>query len=400
MSEVTPVITSKSRIVALDVLRGVAILGILIPNIIAYGSAGAMSMVTPGSETSGTDAWVEVLRAVFVSGKFRGMLSILFGIGLAMQFQKLSTISGEWPNRYLRRTVLLMAIGAVHLYFIWFGDILFIYSIAALMSLAFVKVSDRGVLIGATIMIGVSVFFGLVYGALLLLSDGSGSEYSGILSVLSEANEHSAYATGSYLQQLQHRVTIGVTMLPTLGIIALEIVGGFLVGLLLGRRGVIAAPSEHPKIRDLSLWVGFGVGGLMSLTPLIGFLAGWSYNFQVPIEMGGGVLLGLGYVMFGAVVVEKIREGLLVRAIANVGRFALSCYLLQSVLLTSVFYSWGGGYYGKFTVSELLGFVVGTWVVLLVFAAVWARYFQFGPVEWLWRSLTYKKRLRIRKEPV
>ena len=393
MSEVVvgvPVTTSKTRVVALDVLRGIAILGILIPNIAAFSSPGATSLILPGSETSGADAWVEVLRSVFFSGKFRGMLSILFGVGLAMQFKKLSERSGEWPDRYLRRTVLLLVIGLLHLLFLWFGDILFVYSIAALFAIAYVKISDRAVLTTAAVVLGASIMLGALLGALSMIDVAGGSEISGPLAGLNKEAERAVYSAGTVLDQLKHRFSHALMVITLLPLAVPGIFGGFLVGLLLGRRGVLAAPSQHPKVRNLSLLVGFGVGVPMSLLPLVGYLVGTRYNFSGPLEMGGGVILGLGYVMLGAVLVERLREGQLVKTIANVGRLALSCYLLQSVLLTCVFYSWGGGLYGKFDPVEQLPFVLATCVVVLVFAALWSRFFLYGPVEWLWRSLTYK----------
>ena len=399
MSEVAtgvPVTTHKTRVVALDVLRGVAILGILIPNIVGFSSPGGMSMEAPGSETFGPDAWVEVLRAVFFSGKFRGMLSILFGVGLAMQFKKLSDRSGEWPDRYLRRTVLLLVIGLVHLLFVWHGDILFVYSIAALLAIAFVRINDRAVLTTAVLVLGASIMLGVLIGAYSMIDWANSSENTGLFASLSEEAELAAYSGGTIFDQLQHRFFSALMILSLLPIIVPHIFGGFLVGMLLGRKGVLAAPSRHPRVRNLSLLVGFGVGVPMTLLPLVGFLVGTSYNFSMPLEMGGGVVLGLGYVMLGAVLVERLREGQLVKTIANVGRLALSCYLLQSVLLTCVFYSWGGGLYGQFGPVDQLPFVLATWVVVLAFAALWSRFFLFGPVEWLWRSLNYKTRLSIK----
>ena len=392
--------TVKSRVFTLDVLRGIAILGILIPNIVAFGLPGAMAIEAPGSQTYGTDAWVEVLRAVFCSGKFRGMLSILFGVGLAMQYAKLSSSNDEWPSRYLRRTVILLLIGLAHFLFIWYGDILFIYSIAALFSIAFVKVEDKFLIIAAGVLLGCSIFFGYGLGALTLLGvDLAPDNSGGLFSYLTEDFEMVAYASGSWFDQLMHRFVAFLSMTMMLQYVIPEIVGGFLIGMFLGRHGVLAAPSEHRRIRNSSLLIGLGIGGAMSVLPLLGYLGGLQYNFAIAIEMGGGVLLGLGYVMLGAVILEKYKDGALARPFANVGRFALSCYVMQSVVLTAVFYSWGGGYYGKFSVTELLGFVIATWILILIAASVWSRYFRFGPIEWLWRSQVYKERLAIRKAP-
>ena len=121
-------------------------------------------------------------------------------------------------------------------------------------------------------------------------------------------------------------------------------------------------------------------------------------TYAVLWELVLGPLLGVGYVMLGAVMIEQRVMEPLLHLIGKVGKVALTTYLMQSVICSIIFYSWGGAQFGQLDALPLLGIVVQVWVINFFFAVVWLHFFAMGPVEWAWRSLTESRVLPIRKQ--
>ena len=382
--------TVTNRIATLDVIRGVAILGILIANITAFGWP-EMSALSSGERFSvgPYDGLIDSFRHWLVSGKMRGMLSLLFGVGMYLQASKRKSQGLAWPGSYIRRMAVLLAIGAFHGIFIWYGDILFMYAALGLAFFWLANVSDRvlGQLAVLAISVSVLMGFGLDFVTARGLGDGGGSLHGDEMKVFSSAN---------YLDQLAHRAGVWVTMLVEIPFGGLHLAGMFALGVLLGRRGILAEPSRHKTAIRLLLVVGLcGLG--LNFLPVLLHVSGSSFSMDYAIEMGLAAPLALGYAAAIAVVAEKGLFRPLTETLGMVGRTALSCYLLTSLICVSVFYGWGLGWFGKLDMPRLLAVVAVVWVVVAAFAMVWTRKFQFGPVEWLWRSWTLGQRLPILK---
>jgi uncharacterized protein len=379
--------TLRGRTHALDVMRGLAVLGILIANIPLFASADLGGMNGAPAKHVGLDLWLQTLITVFVSGKMRSMLAILFGVGLWLQYEKRSRVEGNWPGGYIKRSAWLGVIGLCHGFFIWFGDILFFYAVLAILTAFLARLS------GTTLkaIIGVGIGTGFLCGGGL----------AGAMAFAPESNFNfdfgaaRAFASGSYLDQLQVRAMLYAFMQIFSVLLSMGLLSLFLLGVLFGRSGVLAHPSAHPITRDAALGVGFGLGLPLNALGFLG-LAGRK-DIGLFIEISAGPILAVGYLMLGAVLVER---GVLRRVsdmLGTVGRVALTTYLSQSLLATIVFYSWGFGLFGKLSLAGQLGVVMGIWVFNLVFAHLWTRHFALGPVEWLLRSLTEGKRMPIRR---
>lgn len=373
--------TVKNRIHSMDFLRGVAILGILAANIFAFAWYGlSQELFGYKAMLAESDAF-EAIRNTFVSGKFRAMLAMLFGVGLYLQFRKCQSSGSNWYRTYAKRTVMLMLLGMFHGIFIWYGDILFMYSTVAIIAMLFASVSDKAVFWTAVGMIGLSFLISLS----TMGESTNAVGYESYFGWATHAAELQTFQVGTYFQQVQFRFFYFFIVLFALIGIYPSIASQFLIGILLARKGVLAKPSAHPQlVRQLSY---VGIFGLL----LNAFLAYVNTLEQAPhtleiIELFGNTFLAIGYLTWGAILVEKGRAQGFINLVSPVGRMALSSYLLQSILCTTIFYSWGGGLFAKLSYWQALMVVPAVWVVNIVFAHAWLKKFDMGPVEWLWRS--------------
>ncbi len=336
------------------------------------------------------DAWIEVIRQWLVTGKFRGMLAILFGVGLHMQFTKRSA-AHSWPKGYVRRTLFLAAIGFVHAVFIWYGDILFLYACTALVAMLFVRVSDKALyswiagFAAASFLMG----FGLMVIMGALPADGP-SMLGPLEPYLSEKAEIQTFAHGSYLSQLALRALLFVMAVMQIFVSLPELLALFLTGILLGRTGFLAKPSGQPHIQKWG-WICLGVGLLANTVPVVSYALGSRYAWGYAMEFSLSPVLAFGYLTLGASLYEMRPR--LFALIEPVGKMALTSYLLQSVLCTFIFYSWGLGWFNRLNGAEMLLVVLITWVIVICFAHLWLSRFRIGPVEGVWRSLAERQKI-------
>lgn len=387
MAAITP--TLQNRIQSLDVLRGFAILMILVANIWAFGHV----QLGTGPNMLVKDAltgWADAFQTAFVSGKFRGMLSFLFGVGLALQFNK-GQRTGAWPGSYVKRTLLLLLLGCIHGLLIWYGDILTAYALTALVAMWFVKADDKTLILIASIMLAISLVFGLGLGFLGSFGPKGGDmgaadpAMTGIMAAFTEQGQVAAYQTGTYLDQVINRVGMFGAGLCLFFFFGPALLTSFLVGMIVGRRGILAAPSRHPEATKILSAVGF-VGLFFNLLALPMHASETTFDFSMLVESGLNIPLSIGYAIWLAIAVEKGLFKPITAVLARVGTVALSVYLLTSVVSTAIFYSWGGALFAKLNYWQMLGVVPVVWVIVVAFALMWTKKFAMGPVEWLWRS--------------
>lgn len=394
--------TTDGRSFLLDGIRGVAIMGILIANLPSLGAPSFYESMGSAVEMSGVDLWVDTLTNVFVTGKFRSLLAIMFGIGLYLQYHKRSLVPGNWPGGYLKRTFYLALIGLVHGFLVWFGDILFLYSVAAFVSCFIVTASERvrkrlfGVFVALAVVTGLALisFVWIAEG----FGDELGSNWGGEYFTLEF--EQRVFGAGSWWEQLGARSLYFAAMASSAFVFLVWLLPLFMIGTDLARSGFPYDRERYtPFLRKLA-WFGFGVGVPINLLCLLALGSTPPIVGQMLAESFGGPILSMGYL---ALLVGLIGNPLiqpLFRPIANVGRCALTCYLMQSVLGSFVFYSWGLGWFGRLDRLELLAIAPPIWVANVLFATLWLRRYRMGPVEWAWRSLTEGRTLPILKSGV
>jgi uncharacterized protein len=391
--------TVQERVHAYDFIRGIAIFGILLANIPWFAEPALGDMLKMLHDPSGLDGQVDAWTTVFVAGKFRSMLAILFGVGMWLQFRKRSAVPGNWPGGYLKRMFFLAGFGIFHGLFLWFGDILFMYGAIAFVACLFVGQSDRVLkwIVGSSLALSILAGLGLAAGAYLWTPeppDPSQESPFGFLDVSREA-ETQAYAEGSYLDQLKMRA-IAFAMMSMGVVVFLPFLGGLMLfGALLGRHGILAKPSAHKRVRNRLLLFGLGLGLPLNfaMLPLLqresGLLA------MEAVELCAGPILSVGYITLLAMLAEAGWLGSMQRAVAKVGRTAFSNYILQTLICITLFYSWGFGLYGELNRLQLLAIPPAVWGANLLFAHYWLKRYRMGPLEWLWRSLTEGRKLPL-----
>lgn len=362
-------VAPSERIDGIDILRGLALFGVLVINVVFEFRVSIFAQfLSPAWTDSAIDRALNSFLAAAVELKALALFSFLFGVGLAIQFERLA----RNPRRLIllvRRLIVLLAIGAVHMFLIWNGDILVEYAAAGLLVLPFLFAPRWLVLMAAVAAL-------LLFLTMPLLSVLSFlSDRYWIHAHIAEANR--VYGNGGFLDVLAFRIREVPAMSSLLVLIFPRTVALFLFGVLAWRTGILSQPAQYRR-----LLFALAAGGV---------IVGAGLTVAGPWELGG-VVLALGY---AAVVIfcVSLPAGLRLLAwAAPVGRMAFTNYLTQSLVLGWIFYGYGLGLFGRLSVVAALAIALVMYAAQAAFSAWWLRRYRYGPVEWLWRSLMYGKR--------
>jgi uncharacterized protein len=379
-----------SRIASLDVLRGMAVLGILLANIPAF-SGPVWAFLSGSAVRTEPTSLVEALTLVFVTGKFRTPLAILFGAGLMLQFMRRSPVPRAWPGGYVKRTLLLAGIGGLHMLLLWSGDILFAYAMTALIVLWFAPLNQKTLGTLATLGIVVSMLIGAGLALLFNLAEGQQwmAEDSGWITAEEEIR---AFGQGSFADQLALRAKLAPAVMLQGIFFAPLFAGYFLLGMWLSKMGFFQEPAQHRAVRNWLLWLGLGIGLPLNLINLTTYGKPLSMGTYLFAETVAGPLLGIGYLTLAAILVSEARSKF-ASAMSQVGKMSLTAYLAQSVIASAIYYNGGLGLFNRTTALQDLGIVLVIWGLVITICSFWMRHFTIGPVEWAWRSLTEGRRL-------
>lgn len=396
----TPSPTGDSeRIVALDTLRGVAVLGILIMNIQSYSMPLANYMNPAASgPLVGPEWWAWLLGHLVADRKFLSLFSIMFGAGILL-FADHAEARGESSSRlHYRRMFWLLLFGAIHAYGLWPGDILFSYAVCGMLVFPLRKMAPRNLLLAglAAMAIGSALylFLGLSMdhwppGSVAALEASAWRPSHDLL-----MRQIHIYRSG-WLAQMPLRAAQALTV-ETKYLLTYELwrAGGLmLVGMALFRWGVLTMK------RSAAFYVRCAAAGLLAGIPLVllgvhlNVKAAWSirYSFFIGSQFNSwaGVAVALAYASLVMLAVQNRWLPWLTARLAATGRMAFTNYILQTILATTIFYGHGLGLYGSVSRVGQLGVVVAIWAVIMTISPWWLQRFRFGPLEWLWRALTY-----------
>ncbi|HEX6126930.1 MAG TPA: DUF418 domain-containing protein [Pyrinomonadaceae bacterium] len=402
-------VSIRERIEILDILRGLAVAGILIGNMQWFSGYGMM----PRAVTAAAPVYDHVTHFLvhfFVEGKFYSIFSLLFGFGFAMQIARAEERGDERASLFKRRLFWLLVIGLLHAYLLWAGDILSIYAVMGFVLLLFRKKSNESLLKWAFVLMVVPIFtYILIYAAFVAFAPPdvmSGFESSQV----ERWNEGVRMVTQSgYLETLTGynlQYIVGRYMGLIFQMRLPKILAMFLLGFYAYRRGVFQEPSAHaPLIRRVLVW-GLGLG-------LIGNLAmAWLAGSEAPLPPSlagiGGVVgyafgvpaLALGIAALVVLLWQRTAWKGILAALAPVGRMALTNYLLQTIVCVTIFYGFGFGLFGTIGPLKATALAIVIFAFQTVLSAVWLNYFRYGPMEWIWRQLTYGRRLSLRRDKV
>ncbi len=386
----------------LDVLRGFALLGILVINIAVMRGADLYRLLSgQGVEPSeGLDRVVGALASWLFAGKFIASFAVLFGVGAGLMASR-ALARGRSPRGLLaRRYAWLLVFGLAHMVLLFPGDILFVYGITGLVLLAFLEVQPQAALRWAVGLVGTVALLVTVTAVTSTADDRP------ILPRLGAGGRQAveAFTAGSYLDVVEANAGQAVTLqVGQIGALP-WLLGLFLAGFAAARAGMVADLGAHRLLLRRLAVVGLGLGLPLNAVlaradplPLIlgtagGSLGGaWPSVFALAQQLGAPVL-AVGYL--AALTLASQRWGAS-RPLAAVGRMALTGYLLQSLLALVVFA--GFDRYDRLSAAGSMVVVLGIWTVLLVVCPLWQRWFHLGPAEWAWRSLTYRTVLPSRR---
>jgi uncharacterized protein len=348
-----------------------------------------------------TDQAVWLFQFAFIDAKARGLFTLLFGAGMYLFYER-SLTRGEGRGRLARRLVVLLGFGLVHYFLIWRGDILTLYATWGLVVLLFMRWDERRQLrVGLIWAFIGSLVTPLVIGMMWSQQHGKVSPEAEALK--DAAGELQLYTHGSYPQIAVDTVTQHwgnlVQELTFVGLF--ETSGLILLGMALYRLGLFTGAYDAAKLWRRG-WMAVAAGVALAL------LAGlWPLVNGFPRMMTMFTFVGLGALphlitLLGLVAVlaswaPRACRGWLGRRLMATGRMAFSNYLGMSVVMMFVFHGWALGLYGRFHRIELIGFVLAGWALMLVWSPWWLKRFRYGPLEWVWRTLTYGKRVAFRR---
>lgn len=378
-------VAPSSRIEGIDILRGITLFGVLAINAVFEFRVSIFEQFLPADPVSGIDGVLKEILAAVIELKALAIFSLLFGVGLAIQFDRLA----DHPRRLallVRRLVILLVLGAGHLMLLWNGDILLEYAVAGFIVLPLLFGPKWLVLSAAAAAL-------LVYLAMPLLPPVVPFP-SNIWIRDHLADAATVYGQGSFLDVLAFRIKEIPAILPLHVLILPRTIALFLFGVVVWRCGIFRRAAQQRGFLFALATGGILLGGVLIMADHgragSGLLS--LGRASEVVERLGGIILAAGYAatIVGLVSIPAGKQ--LLAWAAPVGRTAFTNYLAQSVVLGVIFYGYGFGLFGRLGVTAALAIAVVVYAAQVAISAWWLRRYRFGPVEWLWRSLMYGNR--------
>jgi uncharacterized protein len=398
---------NSDRHISIDAVRGFAVLGILLMNIVGMGLPSfAYIDPTYAGGATGADFWTWAINNVLTDGKMRALFTMLFGASTVLIAQRAEGERIGPAQTHYRRMLWLLVIGMVHAYLLWWGDILVTYALAGLVIFPFRKLGVRTLVAIGVVVLAALLGLNLIEAAQLsrlhaaAVAPGASAEaletWQGASQVVApplamKAQEIAGFG-GGFMDALRARAKVAsliqMILMPT-GEIP-EAIGQMFIGMALFRVGFFTL-----KWRTRAYLATIAVGYLLAV-PATAWLA-WTIQqsgFE-PLTLNrleawqqvSRPLIGLAHASAILLLVRAGSAPALIDRLAAAGRMAFSNYLMTSIITTLVFCGFGLGLYGKLSRFSELAVVAGVWVFILVWSKPWLQLFHYGPFEWAWRSL-------------
>lgn len=389
MTQLFTPLPEKNRTIAIDVLRGFALIGILLVNMPTFHSP-FLYLDSSTYWPSMMDQFFSGIVDLFAQSNFYPLFAFLFGYG-AMIIAERSQMKGIYfPTFFARRLTILLVIGCIHAFLIWNGDILITYAITGFFFILVYQFSGKMLL-----HIGIAIY--CIPVLLTTFSPMQSQEHFGENSKAIQTSIQT-YKNGSILEILKQRVTDWIYMNVEMSavILGIGVIGLMLLGAAFAKQRWLVDVDKHKR-----LLIGLLITGL-----LLGFGARIASSFYMDNlflmnmqEQFSGAFIALFYMMVIVLSAQTQVGQKLLKPLANVGRLSMSNYLLQSIAMTFIFYSYGLGLYGS--ISYTVGFVLvfGFFIIQILVSKWWVTRFQYGPVEYIWRWATYGQKPMFKKKP-
>lgn len=387
--------TEKQRYVILDALRGLALMGIALANYPEFGLWTFLSSEEQAAmATANIDGIVRFLQYMLVDGKFYTIFSVLFGIGFSL------ILARRGRRLFVRRMLILVVIGFLHLMFVWSGDILLLYAVGGLLLSLFAGLKDKTLLILALALILVPVgldamteFWGVdfaapFYEAWWREAEAQGINEANFASWLRDAQSYGemfAFLIQGACERMWEFVE--GHRLP-------KVVGLFILGYLAGKHRLYARLQELPLQKILlAAIVALPLSVLYAWSAVAG--RPWGLTVHSLLYAVSVIPLAIVYIVGVCMLYLRHQQGVVFRWLAAPGRMALSNYISQSLIGVVLFYGLGFGLGTSFGLVHIELIALAVFLVQIVLSLLWLRYFRFGLLEWIWRMLTYGKVIRL-----
>ncbi len=401
--------TTIDRIVTLDIVRGVAVMGILTMNIAAFAlpfpAYANPAAVEGGASAADLASWL--FNFLFFDGKMRGLFSILFGASTLLVIEQ-ATASGRGGARsHYARMIVLLLFGFAHFYFLWFGDILALYALCGMVLYWMRNLPvSKMIALGASLTLVSMLFFTLVGSAALLESrPGTPAEAaSGLAEAAAEvertsgasskmiASETTLYRS-DYSTIVHHRaVERRWDPLMSFFSFGLETLGLMLFGMALFRSGFLTGSWDNRRYRRWAI-----TSAAIALPPLAalaawqaacGFAAGSVFLSFIAFSPPFDTLMAIAWASLIILWVKSGPMPAFKKRVAATGRMAFTNYLMTSLVMSTLFYGYGLGLFARLSRVELWLPVLGMWGAMLLWSKPWLDRYRYGPLEWLWRSMS------------
>lgn len=395
--------TANDRILTLDTVRGVAVMGILLLNIVAFAMPmpAYFNPAAYGGST-GIDLGVWIANWTFFDGRMRGLFSFLFGASMLLVIDRAQAKGENAARVHYSRMVWLLVFGLVHLWLIWWGDILTYYALVGMIAYLLRNLRVRTMIIVGIVLVVVQLLVSAMIPVIVMMAQANPGNAEMQESLVEMAKgfgippvawiaEQVALHRGGWLEIATARFEDNKFM-PLMGLFQFgwETLAYFLFGMAALRTGLLTGQWDRGRYIKWIV-IGFGI-----TWPAYGALAAWMIagdfdllTVTTATMVATVPIRPLGIVAWACLIVLLMRPGgFLTTRIAAAGRMAFSNYLGTSLICTTIFYGYGLGWYGELSRAELYLVVAAIWALMLIWSKPWLERFAYGPLEWVWRSLS------------
>ena len=406
--------TRTERLLTLDALRGVAVMGILAMNVVAFAMP-EMATLSPrayGGETA-ADVAAWALGFVLFDGKMRGLFSILFGASMILIADRAQAAEQDAAAVHYRRMIWLGLFGLGHYFLVWWGDILFLYAVVGGIAFTFRAWEPRRLIRWAAVLFAIGVLLhSLFFGAQLAAAGAAaespmaaaGAAIRGQYAAIDREIAHElALYRGSYPAIFAERLDRASTPFVVLLMSLLETLPLMMIGMALLRNGFLAGTWDAARYARAA-WRWLVPGLLLTLlVAAVQWRSGFDYIVSINAYFGwagpGRLMMTIGYAALLILLIRRASARPWMARVAAAGRAALSNYLGTSIVMTTIFYGYGLGLFGMVGRWPLYLFCLGLWAVMLLWSQPWLERYRYGPLEWLWRSLARGRPQPMRRAP-
>jgi uncharacterized protein len=405
---------SSDRIFSLDMIRGIAVMGIFSVNVIAFAMIEA-AYLNPAAYGGwhGADLGLWAANMLVIDGKMRTLFSMLFGASTLLVIERAEAAGQSGPRVHVRRMLVLLGFGLIHYYLIWFGDILTLYAVSGLIAFLFRKLPvERLVALGAAFLLGgMLLFAGVTFGqyqadlaahapgatqaAIKEWNDGFGGLYPNAAQIAKDRALH----LGPWLGFVRDNLSDWRQIIPNTVLFMPDTIGLMLLGMAGYKSGFLTGEWEdaaYRRIVRIAIPIGLAGGAaIVAYDVSSGFYVIGIFAAFIVLATPFITVMAGGYAAL--IILLSRRQGRLAQRIAAAGRCAFTNYLGTSLIATFVFYGWGLGLYGSLSRWQAWLLVPIVWLMMLAWSKAWLDRFNYGPLEWAWRSLARGRLQPMRK---